>query len=63
MKFRFVCNVPEGKPWPKPDEVRLNLKTGEQYLTPKFDTNVNDGHNRTIFGTVANQVWTDLQVR
>ncbi|KIK82478.1 hypothetical protein PAXRUDRAFT_14722 [Paxillus rubicundulus Ve08.2h10] len=61
MKFRFVCNIPEGKPWPKPDEVHLNLKTGEQYLTLKFDTNVNDGHNHTIFGTVANQVWTDLQ--
>ncbi|KAF8834834.1 hypothetical protein BDN67DRAFT_1016100 [Paxillus ammoniavirescens] len=46
VKFRFVCDVAEGKPWPNSDE---------------FDMNMNDGHNRDIFNKVANQVWTDLQ--
>ncbi|KIJ09904.1 hypothetical protein PAXINDRAFT_17024 [Paxillus involutus ATCC 200175] len=61
VKFRYVCNVPEGKPWPSPDEECTNEKTGKRYLLPKFNTNVNDGHNRTIFDKVAGLVWTDLQ--
>ncbi|KIJ10081.1 hypothetical protein PAXINDRAFT_157709 [Paxillus involutus ATCC 200175] len=61
VKFRYVCNVPEGKPWPSPDEECTNEKTGKRYLLPKFNTNVNDGHNCAIFDKVAGLVWTDLQ--
>ncbi|KAF8840020.1 hypothetical protein BDN67DRAFT_1011818 [Paxillus ammoniavirescens] len=60
IKFRFACNVPEGGKWPSVEEQRVNAETGETWLTPNFNTTVNDEHNRAIFSKVANLAWTDL---
>jgi len=42
--FRHICDISEGKKWPIPEVECKNNTTGEVYLTPNFETTVNDQH-------------------
>ncbi|KAG2126420.1 hypothetical protein BD769DRAFT_1668431 [Suillus cothurnatus] len=59
-KFHHICDISEGKKWPSPEVERKNNTTGEVYLTPNFETTINDEHNRVIFSKVADLIWQEL---
>ncbi|KAJ7770772.1 hypothetical protein B0H16DRAFT_1452179 [Mycena metata] len=53
--FRDVCGVPVKSRWPDPRDNRVNEITGEDYLTPFFDLDVDHRRNEQAYNDLQNE--------